>query len=266
MGKYGKLFRDIQIKEFKGYYIDYKKLKQTIKLMEQSLPRISHQLIKNRDSNLKLRATVLSENDSSNMEDEYGDQLKEFKNLLDEEFQKCYKFFKRIRKQLHNKTNAHLYTQTNYLSYTLEEIIKELNNLRNTTYLAKCLNAFINDNMKAIKKILKKFDKKFSNYFGNIGPKYILDSLSKQNSDLEYLLQFKIIDEVSCICESNLNLLTECFREYCSSKEITNNYKNEYYIKRHQILEYLKDIDELIYFKIQYKEWFYFTKKDIEKI
>jgi hypothetical protein len=126
-------------------------------------------------------------------------------------------------------------------------------------YLAKCLNAFINDNMMAIKKILKKFDKKFYNYFGNMGPKYILDNLIMQNSDLEYLLQFKIIDETSCIIESNVKLLRDYY------KEINHNDKNnrdEFYQKYNEILGYIKDIDELIYFKIQYKEWFYFRKKD----
>ena len=268
MGKYGKLFRELQIKEFQNHYINYKRLKQKIKQIQQYLPRISEQLIKNRESNvsnLKLRPTLMSENEeneSENIGDQYGDQLKEFKILLDEEFQKCYNYYKTIKKQLHNKINRHLYTQTNYLSYNLEEILKELNNLRNTTYLAKCLNAFVNDNMMAIKKILKKFDKKFSNYFGNIGPKYIYDNLTKQNSDLEYLLQFKIIDETSCICESNLRLLTEYFREFCSSNKVDNNNKREFEEKSNQIYEYLKDIDELIYFKIQYKEWFYYTKKD----
>ncbi len=268
MGKYGKLYRELQIKEFQGNYINYKKLKHKIKEIQEQLPRTSQQLIKNRTSNisnLKLRPTIQSEMEENNFEnvgDQYGEQLKEFQNLLDEEFQICYKFFKRIRKQLHTKINRHLYTQTNYISYTLEEILKELNNIRNTTYLAKCLNAFINDNMMAIKKILKKFDKKFSNYFGNIGPKYILDNLLKQNSDLEYLLQFKIIDEASSICESNLKVLTECYKEFCQSNTVQEESKNEFEEKSIQILGYLKDIDELIYFKIQYKEWFYFCKKD----
>ena len=268
MGKYGKLFRELQIKEFQNHYISYKRLKQKIKQIQQYLPRISEQLIKNRESNvsnLKLRPTLISENEQNESEsigDQYGDQLKEFKIILDEEFQKCFNFYMTIKKQLHNKINRHLYTQTNYLSYNLEEILKELNNLRATIYLAKCLNAFVNDNMMAIKKILKKFDKKFSNYFGNIGPKYIYDSLTKQNSDLEYLLQFKIIDETSCICESNLRLLTECFREFCTSNKVDNNNKREFEEKSNQIYEYIKENDELIYFKIQYKEWFYYTKKD----
>ena len=272
MVKYGKLFRELQIKEFKDKYINYKKLKQKIKKIEKLLPRTSQKLIKNRESNisnLKLRPTLSSEfdeNESNPTTDQYGEQLKEFQKLLDEEFMRCYMYFKKIRKQLHSKINVHLYTQTNYISYTLEEILKEVNNLRNTTYLAKCLNAFINDNMMAIKKILKKFDKKFSNYFGNIGPKYILDNLSKQNSDLEYLLQFKIIDETSCICESNLKLLTECYREINNPNRINNDNdndnENEFEKKASQITEYLKDIAELIYFKIQYKEWFYYSKKN----
>ena len=268
MVKYGKLFREIQIKEFEGHYINYKRLKQKIKEIQKILPRISAQLVKNRNSNistLKLRPTIdtdLDDNDFSQATDQYGEQLNQFKSLLDEEFQKCYMFFKKIRKQLHNKINKHLYTQTNYTQYTLNEILNEVNNLRKTTYLAKSLNAFINDNMKAIKKILKKFDKKFSNYFGNIGPKYIIENLSKQNSDLEYLLQFKIIDETSCICESNLKLLIECFREHCISSRVGLNEKNEFESKAGEIFGYLKDIDELIYFKIQYKEWFYYIKKD----
>jgi len=268
MVKYGKLFRELQIEEFKGYYINYKKLKQKIKEIQKILPRISAQLMKNRSSNisnLKLRPTIdndMDDTDLSQPTDQYGEQLNQFKSLLDEEFQKCFVFFKKIRKQLHNKINKHLYTQTNYTQYTLNEILNEVNNLRKTTYLAKSLNAFINDNMKAIKKILKKFDKKFSNYFGNIGPKYIIENLSKQNSDLEYLLQFKIIDETSCICESNLKLLIECFKEHCSSNRANVNDKNDFESKAREIFGYLKDIDELIYFKIQYKEWFYYIKKD----
>ena len=108
------------------------------------------------------------------------------------------------------------------------------------------MNGFINDNMMAIKKILKKFDKKFSNYFGNIRPKYILDNLSKQNSDLEYLLQFKIIDEASFIYDSNLKVLTECYKEFCQSNTVQEEGKNEFEEKSIQILGYLKDIDELI--------------------
>ena len=274
MVKYGKLYRQIQIKEFQGNYIDYKKLKQKIKKMKTILPRTSQEIItKQRSSNMpsikmNLRASLSDGDYSRNSSrastywDKYGAELKEFKDLLDQEFQRCYKFFKKIRKQLHKKINQHLYSQTNYASFNTKDIIEEIGNLRLTMYLAKCLNAFINDNMMAIKKILKKFDKNFYNYFGNFGPVYILDNLCMENSDLEYLLQFKIIDETSAIIESNVKLLRDYFFELADSNRINDTDKNNFYQKYHEILEYIKDIDELIYFKIQYKEWFYFRKKD----
>ena len=53
----------------------------------------------------------MEKNDLENVGDQYGEQLKEFQNLLDEAFQIYYKFFKRIRKQLHNKINKHLHKQ-----------------------------------------------------------------------------------------------------------------------------------------------------------
>ena len=64
----------------------------------------------------------------------------------------------------------------------------------------------------ALKKILKTFDKKYQRYFGIIGPKYILTQLTSQNSDLEYLLQFKLIDETTTICEHNLNFLLNLYK------------------------------------------------------
>ena len=274
MVKYGKLYREIQIKEFKGNYIDYKKLKKKIKEMQKLLPRTSQEIItKQRGSNMEsikmnLRPSLSEEDYSRNSStattyyDKYGAKFKEFKELLDQEFQRCYKFFKKIKKQIHNKINKHLYTQTNYSSYNIDDIIKEIGNLRITMYSAKCLNEFINDNMMAIKKILKKFDKKFYNYYGNFGPKYMLDNLCMQNSDLEYLLQFKIIDEASCIIESNVKLLRDYYLEIVNNNKNKNIDKNIFYQKYNEILQYIRDIDELIYFKIQYKEWFYFRRKD----
>ena len=140
-----------------------------------------------------------------------GELLKEFIKLLLQEFKKSYSFFTGIEKVLIKKINTHLYTQTSYSTYGLVELSKEMKSLSLTVYLAKCLNAFINDIMMAVKKILKKFDKKFGCIFGLITPNLILNLLSKKNSELEYLLQFKIIDEVSTIAESSTYELKKYF-------------------------------------------------------
>ena len=271
MVKFGKYYRQLQIPEYKDKYIDYKKLKQKIKAIQNVLPQINDNSFNMRvtsSQNLKLRVTISSSNeDFNNIEnDNYLNLLNEFKNLLNVEFQKCIKFFNSMRKHLHKKLNRHLYTQTNYTSYNLEEFIQEIINIRSTIYLAKFLNEFIYDNMTAVKKILKKFDKKFSNFLGNIGPKYILDNLTNKKSEMEYLLQFKIIDETSTICESNVLLLNDCFKEFCINNRVSNEKKIEFENKFVSINQFIKDIDEIIYFRIQYKEWFYYTKKESQII
>ena len=267
MVKYGKLYREIQLEEFKDNYINYKKLKQKIKEFRNLLPQINNNSISinislNQSTRIRREISSSLELGEVSQNDNFLIYLKEFKNLLNEEFQRCFNFFKLITKQLYNKLNKHLYTQTNYITYNLDEFIKEVTDINNTIYLAKCLNDFINDNMTALKKILKKFDKKFSIFFGNIGPKYILENLSNKDSDMENLLQFKIIDETSTICESNLSLLKEYFKEYCINNMVSMEKKNEFENKYNSINQYIKDIDEVIYFRIQYKEWFYFSKKE----
>ena len=271
MVKYGKLYRELQIEEFKDNYINYKKLKQKIKEIHSLLPQINNNsmsidLSLNQTAKLRQEMSSSSEEGSSSQNDNFLIFSKEFKNLLNEEFQRCFNFFKLISKQLHNKLNKHLYTQTNYVSYNLDEFIKEATNINDTIYLAKCLNDFVNDNMTALKKILKKFDKKFSNFFGNFGPKYILENLSIKDSDMEFLLQSKIINETSTICESNLSLLNEYFKEYCLNNIVTMNKKNEFENKYNSINQYIRNIDEVIYFRIQYKEWFYFSTKESQII
>ena len=271
MVKFGKSYLELQILEFKKYYIDYKKLKQKIKQIQQALSSESRNISIRSDNESLIKSiwkiSLKEEEYSPNIsmvslsEDKCDELLIEFKNLFDEEFQRCYSFFKRINQQLHRKLNGHLYTQTNYSSYNIEKIIEESNNLKTTIYLAKCLNDFIHDNMVALKKILKKFDKKFNIYFGNFGPKYILDNLCKENSYLENLLQFKIIDEANCIIESNLKLLKEYYLELIDIKKI-NKEEDQFFKIYYKICNYLIDIDDLIYFKIQYKEWFYFIKKN----
>ena len=112
MVKYGKLYRELQIKEFQGNYIDYKKLKQKIKKIQQMLPRISKGIITNQTNSnipslkmnirpsLSEEISIRNSSTTTTIYDKYGAEFKEFKELLEQEFQRCYKYFKKIKKQL----------------------------------------------------------------------------------------------------------------------------------------------------------------------
>ena len=272
MVKFGKEYRQLQLEEWKKYYLDYKGLKHKIRLMKRVL--VQEIKVKDRTSRPSLQATpLLPEEIASNEEasgiykDKKGEHLKEFIELLIKEFKKSYDFFTNIEKVLIKKVNAHLYTQTSYSAYTLAELTKEMKSLSLTIYLVKSLNGFINDIMMAVKKILKKFDKNFSHLYGLLTPHIILKLLSRDKSELEYLLQFKLIDEISIIVESSASELKRYFDQNNEIASAENEkYRTEFLSKYFDTLKYIKDIDELIYFKTQHKDWVdYITKRKIKK-
>ena len=271
MVKYGKQYRQLQLDEWKKYYLDYKGLKHKIRQMKRALVK-DIKIINKEDKPSLLSTPLLPEEIEKNKEgidlynDKKGQNLKEFISLLINEFKKSYNFFIGLEKALIKKVNTHLYTQTSYSTYTLDELSKEMEKISLTIYLTKCLNAFINDIMMAIKKILKKFDKNFASLYGLITPHIILKLLSKDKSELEYILQFKIIDEISTILESS-TLELKRFYDQNNEDSPDNAKKRETFIaKYNDTLKYIKDIDELIYFKTQYKDWIdYISKKKNKK-
>ena len=281
MVKYGKQYRQYQIEEWKTHYINYKALKQKIKQIKSKL------LKEEVPSNIlfgvsNINPMPLVPDNSGSTEDQnlaplykskYGKYLKEFIDLLNEQFHKFYIFFSNTEKQLYQEINTHLYARENYHKFTKKQIKNEMNSLGVSIYLAKCLNCFINDNLTAVKKILKKFDKNFVDYFGLIAPRYILSQISSTTNDLDYIIQFKIIDEASCVCEDNANILKEYYIRIENNPIVNNNNDIEnqnnnipeiqvdFMQQYKELLMCVREIDEIIDFKIQYKEWFSFIKK-----
>ena len=282
MVKFGKEYRKYQEKEWKDSYINYKLLKQEIRSIQATIDNQNGDRGNSSRVSLghpSLRPLELVPEDSSIVEGQdlkslynlkYGQDLKKFIDLLEKEFRKCYIHYVNQEKELYKQVNGHCYCSQMYNNYSLVNIFNEIKQIYLTLKFAKKLNNFINDNIMALKKILKKFDKKYHNYFGIIGPKYILTHLTSQNSDLEYFLQFKLIDESTTICEHNLKILMRRYKilqknPRQGSIEENNNIN---LINTHlpttikKIYETLDCIDELTYFKIQYREWFYYAKQN----
>ena len=278
MVKYGKQYREYQIEEWKPHYINYKALKQKIKQIREKLPndqQPSNSLFGVSNLNpLPLEPDKFDSTEDQNFallyKSKYGKYLKEFIDLLNEQFHKFYVFFSNTEKQLYQEINTHLYARDNYEKFSRKQIKREINSLGVSIYLARCLNCFINDNLTAVKKILKKFDKNFYNYYGLIAPRYILSQISSATNDLDYIIQFKIIDEASCVCEENANILKELYFKIGDDQNVNNDIENQnngpeiqvdFMQQYEELLMCVREIDEIIDFKIQYKEWFSFIKK-----
>ena len=285
MVKFGKEYRKFQIKQWKAYYIDYKSLKQGIRSIIINIERqkdnaretdasginLGHPSLKPMELDPDKSIIIQEGQDLQSLYNlKYGQELKNFIDLLEKEFRKSYIHFVNQEKELYKKVNGHCYSNDIYNELNLLNVLREIKEILLTLKLTNNLNVFINDNVTAMKKILKKFDKKFHEYFGVIGPKFILSHLTSKNSDLEYFLQFKLIDESTTICENNFNILYKRAKNLLKNPENNiqlnedniNIYELENHLKNYtkKIYEYLNNIDEITYFKIQYREWFYYAK------
>lgn len=198
MVKYGKEFHKVQIKDWEGKYVNYKKLKQKIKKL----------IDEKREKKL---------NDLNDIErnEIINNLIKEFTEELDKEIRNVYIFFSKKEKQLYKDINVYLHIKDDYTTYELEDYLKQYQELQKVSKTSLDLSNYVYYNLKACIKILKKFDKKV------IGPKdkdnhikinYFMRKLEEQNSDILYLINFKMIDEVNVILEDLISCLKEQFK------------------------------------------------------
>ncbi|MCQ2817896.1 MAG: MFS transporter [archaeon] len=287
MVKFGKKLRARIIEVWKDSYMDYKKLKQLIRkiynalyppkgkggntidiesvdFLEQMPP--PNQRPKSNTDDLNEDSFLLNEDIQFVIEkNKRGKYLKEFLTLLDTEFHKVYVNFVQLEKELYGQINRILYAQPNYNQLNIKEIGEELESLHCTIFLANSLKDFINDNVTALRKILKKFDKKFHKFFGYISYSIFSKKLNTQNSDLEYMLQFKVIDEANIIIEDVMEYIILILNSKKNKGEITNSKFDEYVEQTENIKSYIVLSDHHIDYQVKNKDWFYYIREG-EKI
>ena len=207
MTKYGKIFRKIQLSEWKGRYFDYKRFKQFIKRNNpDNIFPIQKDEKKEKDEKDKEK-----ENDN-NVYETLEEKIKYFTDELDKEIKRVYVFFSNKEKKLYKDINKCLHQKEDYAEYELNEYLTQFNLLLELSVYNHNLSIFIYYNLKAVLKILKKFDKKIvgkKNKEKHILFNYIQKKLEEQNSDILYLFRFKMIDEVNALMENLIKKLKD---------------------------------------------------------
>jgi SPX domain protein involved in polyphosphate accumulation len=127
--------------------------------------------------------------DNKPMKSEY---VKKFLFKLDQEIKRIYIFFMNKERELYVSINSHLHIRESYETLIIQNILKELEELYMVSEVALNLTKYISQNMLAIKTILNKFDKHFEKVYGKISFAYAQKKIEAKNSDLLYILQFKV--------------------------------------------------------------------------
>ena len=223
MVKYGKEFRRNQNLEWRDKYFDYKAKKKMI-----------NEYIKKKEG--------IANNDISFLAD-LEKWTSEFEQSLDKDIKKVYIFFANKERTLFKRLNESLHLKDSYGNFDLATYLNELKKLKELSDLSLKMSYFIFYNLKAVIKILKKFDKKVitpKNKDYQIRMNYIQTKIEEQNSDILYLIKFKIIDEVNVLLE---NLINHLMKEFKSNKDILEEDSNEKDLEN-KLIEELPDMKD----------------------
>ena len=165
---------------------------------------------------------------------EFCDDIKIFLYFLSIEIHNVYVFYLSIEKNIFNRVNGHLYSRKKYKTMSKDELLEELVDLTDITYLTYTFYNYIQLNIEAIREILKYFDDHFQILNDNISlhKLFIRKNLSKKESDLKYIMSFKIIIESSALIES----FYQEIQQIDNSKEIKGQIK-----ELKEVLSYLNE-------------------------
>ena len=169
---------------------------------------------------------------------QFEDDIKIFLYFLHIEVHNVYVFYLSIEKEIYTRTNSYLFQRHNsndknnnneeYVSNQLKELIE-------IAYLTYSFYLYIDLNVEAVKQILEYFDSIFLKINDGISIKKLFfnKNMLNKESDLKYILGFKIINECSILLEN-----------YCF--EIKNNFQ-----KNKEIKEQCKELQDVLSFIIE---------------
>ena len=216
MEDYESTYFKYMIPEWKNSYIDYSEL----------LKFINKNINKNEIIPSNEKDNIISNQEK---EPKHNEIIIIFKSKLNKELKKFYLFFIQQERELYLSINTRLHIKKKYNTFNNIEISKEFDELIKLTKNTCAIAQYVYQNLYCLNKILKEFDIQYYKNFkikSNISLKYIIENLEKKNSDLLYIYQYKIINEISALVEDlieDLIYFNNKFEDNNLSKTYINN-------------------------------------------
>ena len=236
MGKFSKEFYKNQIKIWKNNYINYNEINLFFKNFYKEINS------QNGDENNNININNINSYENYKKIDKISlkkihqkypeiinnknkNSLEIIFNILETTIHKIYLFYIEIEKKIFNSLNNQMKIKENLNSFPTENIKNQLNKLIDNAYLIYSIYNYTNSNIEAIRNLLRKINKNFSKIFNlNLSELFFIKNLTQEQSDLKYMLNFKIIIESSAIIEDFYNKIKnpEFKKEKKELKDILN--------------------------------------------
>ena len=231
MGKFSKEFYKNQIKIWKENYINYNEINLFFKNFYKEINSQIEDENNNNNNNLyenykkidKISLKKIHQKYPEILNNKNKNSLEIIFNILESTIHKIYLFYIEIEKKIFNSLNNQMKIKEKLNSN--ENIQNQLNKLIDNAYLIYSIYNYTNSNIEAIRNLLRKINKNFSKIFNlNLSELFFIKNLTQEQSDLKYMLNFKIIIESSAIIEDFYNKIKnpEFKKEKKELKDILN--------------------------------------------
>ena len=122
-------------------------------------------------------------------------------NIISDELKRVYLFYSYVERELYLQINQRINVRNTYYSLGLYELKEETSKLKNISIITYNLIKYVNLNLKIIGYAVQLVKNKIGNEEYTDLQKFLISQVDTLNTDLNYILQYKIIDELSCVLE-----------------------------------------------------------------
>jgi hypothetical protein len=164
-----------------------------------------------------------------------GNELKTLITLINSQIKKLFVFYIDFERKIYIQVNKKLNKQSYHNRLSIKEICLELKKLREILQTLTYFILFMKVNLLAIKKMIYKFDYYLGDYLGDVTLIYLRSLLENPSSDLNYLINMKIVVEVNVLTSFLTNELLEqvsiLTNQQIENVRVDSNLSNEKFTK-----------------------------------
>ena len=221
-----------KVKNWENSYINYKKLIEELSNLFITKQSESQQVNEDILESNNLDNIDITTNETNNEKEKKDsitkEKVKSFFKSLDQEVKKIYIFYSSKEKDIYQSLNKKIKNKSKINDKSCDEILKAMDELDYLCQLCAQIVIFIHLNIQALKSILSILEDTLNIEDFSISYNYIKKFLSKNNSDLIYILSFKTLEEsiisIQGIFDENIKTLKNK-DEYKKNNKIKSEYK-----------------------------------------
>ena len=201
-----------QIPDWKGNYINYSKFEELLFKHVEQLPlyEINNKSVNEQGVNKDaLLVNSLKDTNTNQNNIIVEERLEEITDFIENEIKRVYLFYSQIERELYLQINTRINNKKHYEMLGYNEIYNEICRLKQISSLNYNFVLFVNLNLYIINAMIEIYRQRISIVEANEIQKFLLNQIETLNSDLNYIIQFKIIDEVSTVVDKYITILEE---------------------------------------------------------